>query len=1854
MPRPHTTAKHRLGYRPVLDALEDRCVLSTLWLSVFGGLPSYPTAEEQEFFAREMLTVSDVTLNEVTGLRALDLTGSFLLETPDDMTQAALETELSAIAGFKFVAPYEAGTSEAQRRVPPHVARREAVHGPFSYEAMLDAEANGKIPPHGGDVPDADPADVLTNNNAGSIGTGQFTQSETSVVAFGNTVVIGYNDSGSFATGNKFTGFSRSTDGGLTFTDGGTLPTNPGGDVGDPVIARHNASGTLYFSTLQFTGNGIQVFRSFDNGATWTLPTQGAPGNDGFQDKQWIEVDNNPGPGNGNVYLIVRDFGSGNGIYFYRSTDGGATFGPNNGTFIASGNQGAYVAVGTDHSVYAFWWAGSTLQMRRSTDQGLTFGAPVTVAAGLVGGTNGDLGLVGVNNGEVTTRTIRSNSFPHAVVNPVTGAIYVTYNTNPAGVDKGDIFFVQSTNNGATWSAPVKVNDDPTTTDQWMPTLAVSPDGTQLMFNYYSREVDLTTADGDPVNNQFRYFARVADISGATVTFNTPSFAVQAVNSKPEVGRDNVVNTTYMGDYNQTTATPGAFHIVWSDNRDLLPGGGGRSDPNVYYVRYSTAPSFFVTTTTPANGSTVGTFPTTYTVDFNAAYDAGTVQAADFQVNGIAANNVVLVDADTLQFTYAVTPAVEGLNAMTIAAGDVTGNGMLPIQAFSGTFRVDSVPLAITGTTPAAGSVLVLGPATQTIRVNFNEPVDPATVQLSDFGVNVGTVLSATPVMGNMSVDVVIGGLTVEGTLTLTINPGAFTDANGGPNPLGFTGNYILDYVTRAYPTPLSSVAPAGSLIYGPSTIPSGLINFAGDTDSFTINLDPGQTVSIVVTPTAPGLQPRVELFDPANNSLGFAQAPAPGQITGIQTRTVATGGVYTIQVNGAGVTTGTYTVRVILNAAFELEGLVVGATNNTAGTAQNIDGSFLNLDTTLAHATRGAATGTTDSSAGYTATAVTFGFTDIGATGTTILSNTDDSSATVNLPFSFNFYGTNFTQLFPSSNGLITFGTANSSFSNATLSANPTQAAIAPLWDDLYLFNATNDATLKFQVIGAVGSRQAILQWNKVNFFSSTGADTLTFQAILFEGSNQIRFNYLDLDSAGRSTQQATAGIKAVNPTNGQFVEIVNNAPPNALIGTGRSTVFAPAPATADFYSFSSTAGQRVTVALTNLATGNVDVQLIAPDGTTVLASGVGGATNLNEVISNFLIPATGTYFLRITGDSLVPYDVVVTEDAVFDTENNSTQATAQTLTGSQGALGHVQGGGGSLSDFETGQQGWTINNAIPGIGTGLWHLSTRRGGDANHSPVTSFYYGSEVSGNFDTGVRNAGAIVSPSFLVAAGANVSFKYFLDTEGGTTFDQARLQISNNGGASWTNLLGPLAESSVFTSATASLAGFVGQNVQIRFFFDTIDSILNGFEGWYVDDVQIGSASNDDWYNVTLAPGETVIEVETRTPADGPGQFVNTLNPKIQIFNAGGVDITPSVTILGDGRNEKFRAVGLTPGATYSVRVSAEGGTQGEYFAGVKALRTPTPTVLVDNINPLAFRVFGAGWSLDANPGSDSGGYGTNARSHAGNGTSATYAQWTYGQNFTAGTSYEFFVTWVASPANATNATYTIFDGATQIGTAVLNQQIAPNDVVVGGTTWERVFVYTPATSGYKTISVRLSGVANGRVIADALFDPPMDGPVADRLVARDGDDAVRAATQAPRGEAELLGGPVVPGLIEALPAPKVAPPVQAETLPAPLPVANPPKPTGNPGPLPAPRPAVSRPVFALIDGTPVERIERIVPVAPRVEPAPALDALVAGIPAPAVRRTDDVRPAAPAAIAPPLAGYLGLIDLFGGDDDDRI
>jgi hypothetical protein len=187
------------------------------------------------------------------------------------------------------------------------------------------------------------------------------------------------------------------------------------------------------------------------------------------------------------------------------------------------------------------------------------------------------------------------------------------------------------------------------------------------------------------------------------------------------------------------------------------------------------------------------------------------------------------------------------------------------------------VPLAVTSTSPGFTGGFFTLPAPFTYDVSFSEAFNPATLQTSDLvltGITGATVTGVTAINGNTTARFTIGGITTEGTLNASIAAGALADTDGNPN-LAFAGTYPVDFGTVPYPAPLVGKIPAGSLIYDPTA--SGTISFPGDTDSFTLSIDAGQTLTAVVSPAA-GVRPAVTLRDPNGVQVASASAAGSGQ----------------------------------------------------------------------------------------------------------------------------------------------------------------------------------------------------------------------------------------------------------------------------------------------------------------------------------------------------------------------------------------------------------------------------------------------------------------------------------------------------------------------------------------------------------------------------------------------------------------------------------------------------------------------------------------------------------------------------------------------------------------------------------------------------------------------------------------------------------------------------------------------------------------------------------------------------------------------------------------------------------------
>src|SRR5262249_8530989 len=163
---------------------------------------------------------------------------------------------------------------------------------------------------------------------------------------------------------------------------------------------------------------------------------------------------------------------------------------------------------------------------------------------------------------------------------------------------------------------------------------------------------------------------------------------------------------------------------------------------------------------------------------------------------------------------------------------------------------------------------------------------------------------------------------------------------------------------------------PPGSLVYQSGTPATGTIAFAGDTDDFILDLDPGQTLAILARPSG-SAQLTIELRDPSNTLIGSATAPAGGAEALLQAVAAAAAGPYRVTTGSAG-GLGLYSVAVMLNAALEAEEHG-GGSNDTIGTAQDLSGSFIPLG---GGADRGAVLGQVQPTVFiYTATAVPFSF---------------------------------------------------------------------------------------------------------------------------------------------------------------------------------------------------------------------------------------------------------------------------------------------------------------------------------------------------------------------------------------------------------------------------------------------------------------------------------------------------------------------------------------------------------------------------------------------------------------------------------------------------------------------------------------------------------------------------------------------------------------------------------------------------------------------------------------------------------------------------------------------------------------
>lgn len=433
--------------------------------------------------------------------------------------------------------------------------------------------------------------------------TDQTTQSETTIAVAGSHVAVGYNDSQQSAlfltAGSGLTGYSYSTNGGASFTDGGALPNTPEfNNLGDPWLAS-TRSGDMYFSNLaldNFNENlDVAVAKSTDGGKRWHTPVPVfRPPISIFYSADKPATAAGPDPAvtsRDDLYTAWDDFSANlnvrpikafDGLPVARSTDGGKTWKltyaarflqPRRGcsfqqvigaTPIVNHATGTLYVVAEKLAVTDPHCKGLPLHRSewifRSTDGGKTF-APGVKIAGVTQAAPNDLLFLGPG------RYMRTIEFPAIALRG--NAIYVAWNDGASG--HSHIRLATSTDGGHTWAVRFVTHGSG---DEVQPALSADASGIHLLYYHRNPNNTLDVLIGNSRNGTGFSQKRVTTQSFPG-TLTIPPF-------------DPIIAFGYMGDYIANVSDGSHQYFAWGDNRDrvtnfLYP--NGRADPDVFFAR---------------------------------------------------------------------------------------------------------------------------------------------------------------------------------------------------------------------------------------------------------------------------------------------------------------------------------------------------------------------------------------------------------------------------------------------------------------------------------------------------------------------------------------------------------------------------------------------------------------------------------------------------------------------------------------------------------------------------------------------------------------------------------------------------------------------------------------------------------------------------------------------------------------------------------------------------------------------------------------------------------------------------------------------------------------------------------------------------------------------------------------------------------------------------------------------------------------------------------------------------------------------------------------------------------------------
>ncbi len=200
-------------------------------------------------------------------------------------------------------------------------------------------------------------------------------------------------------------------------------------------------------------------------------------------------------------------------------------------------------------------------------------------------------------------------------------------------------------------------------------------------------------------------------------------------------------------------------------------------------------------------------------------------------------------------------------------------------------------------------------------------------------------------------------------------------------------------------------------------------------------------------------------------------------------------------------------------------------------------------------------ATWTAASGVGYVVnTNAAYNYIPINTTGTA-LRLTDDGEANITIPWGATFFGVTSSNLRVANNGGILFNATTGDVGATERRAADCRACrlrpSLPFWDDI----DADTGDVYWEVQGTTPNRMLIVEWYNRPHFSNIGS--ATFEAILYEATNEIKFQYADVDFGDPLYNNGASATVGINKNATTALQVSFNQP---VIQNGQAILFTPA----------------------------------------------------------------------------------------------------------------------------------------------------------------------------------------------------------------------------------------------------------------------------------------------------------------------------------------------------------------------------------------------------------------------------------------------------------------------------------------------------------------------------------------------------------------------------------------------------------------------------------------------------------------------------------------------------------------------